>query len=200
MAIIGMRYPVAAKVKSHTAGSMPEYDKGIVIGRAMQGNLSITHNQNPLYADDVEAENDNGVTAMSLEMGIDDMTEEVESYLLGHEEATEKIDGATKAYYETDASAPDVGTGYIRVRKLRGKLSYQGVWYFKGQAGINSENTQTKGESIAWQTPTVSMRFEALDVDGKGANKYRIKVPFDDYESAKKWLNKMANIEESEAV
>lgn len=201
MAIIGMRYPVMAKVKNQTEGSMPEYDKGIVLGRAMQANLTITRNENPLYADDAEAENDNGVTRMSLEMGVDDLTEEAEAYALGHEAAEDALaGGAKKVYYETDASAPDVGTGYIRVRKLRGVLSYQAVWYFKGQAGINSENTQTKGESITWQTPTLSTRFEALDVDGKGTKKYRMKVTFDDYESAKKWLNKMANIEESEAV
>lgn len=201
MAIIGMRHPVVAKLKEHTDGSMPTYEKGMVVGRAIQGNLTITRNNNPLYADDTEAENDNGVTAMSLEMGTDDVTEEVEAYMTNLEEAeAQDIEGATKAYYETDASAPDVGLGYIRVRKLRGKLSYQGLWYFKGKAGINSENTQTKGESITWQTPTVSARFEALDVDGTGTHKYRMKVPFETYEDAEKWLDKMANIQASEAV
>lgn len=201
MAFIGMRYPVVAKLKAHTAGSMPTYEQGMVVGRAIQGNLTITRNNNPLYADDAEAENDNGVTAMSLETGLDDVTEEVEAYMLGLEEAeAAEIDGAEKTYYETDAAAPDVGMGYIRVRKMRGVVSYQAVWYFKGQAGINSKNTQTKGETIAWQTPTVSTRFEAIDVDGKGTQKFRMKVPFDSFENAKKWLDKMANIQASEAI
>ena len=81
MAFIGMRHVVVAKVASHTDGSEPTYTAGMVAGKAISGNLTITRNNNPLRADDDIAENDNGITDMTLDLGTDDLLEDVQAYM-----------------------------------------------------------------------------------------------------------------------
>jgi hypothetical protein len=195
MAFIGMRHPVVAKIKSHTPGSEPVYENGMVMGHAVTGNLTINRNNNPLYGDDVIVEDDNSVSSMQIEMGTDDLLENVESYALG---LTEKTVGegqtAATEYIETDASAPHVGTGYIRVRKKDGIIKYQGVWMYKVMYSKNSENSQTKGENITWQTPTLQGRAAGVDIDGSGKLAFRKKRYFDTYDAAEAWLDALADI------
>ena len=195
MAFIGMRYPVAARLKDHTDGSEPTYEKGMVIGYAKAGNLSITRNSNPLYGSDAVVEDDNGITAMSLELGTDDMEEAVRVYMLSLKETDGGEGSATKEYLDTDDSAPYVGMGYIRVRRKNGKTSFQSLWYYKCMFSEESENSATREESIEWQTPTVKGRVMAVDVDGSGSLAFRKKAMHATEAEAVAWLNKLANIE-----
>lgn len=191
MAFIGMRYPVVAKLASHTAGSAPTYDAGMFMGKAINANLTITRNNNPLYADDALAEDDNSISAMSLEIGLDDLLENVQVYMLGTKEVGT---GADVVYRDTDASAPNVGAGYIRVRRKNGVTKYQAVWMYKVVFGQESETSQTKGESIEWQTPTIMGRAAAIDVDGSGERAFRDKKVFDTEADALTWLKGKAGI------
>lgn len=195
MAFIGMRHPVAAKLNAHTPGSEPTYTAGMVLGHAIRGNLTVNRNNNPLYGDDVIVEDDNSVTSMQLEINTDDLLEDVESYVLG---LVEKTIGsgqeAAKEYIETDASAPYVGTGYIRVRKKNGVVSYQGIWMYKVIFSKNGEESQTKGENIQWQTPTLQGRAAGIDVDGSGHLAFRKRRYFETEAAAITWLNTLAGI------
>lgn len=195
MAFIGMRHPVVAKLASHTAGAEPTYTAGMVIGHAIAGNLTITRNNNPLYGDDVIVEDDNGITAMSLEMGLDDLEEAVRVYMLGLKEKTiGSGDSASTEYVDTDVAAPYVGVGYIRVRRKNGVTSYQAVWVYKAIFSEESEESATKGESIEWQTPTITGRCLGLDVDGSGDRAFRKKAIFTTEAAAIAWLNNLAGI------
>ena len=195
MAFIGMRYVVAAKVASHTDGAEPTYSAGMVIGKAIQGNLTITRGNNPLRADDAIAEDDNGITAMSLELGLDDLLENVQAYLgLLKEVATGSGTSAVTEYFETSAPANDVGVGYIRVRQKDGNIIYQAVWVYNTKFSTNNENTATKGETIEWQTPTATGNCKGLLVDGSGNLTYRKKRNFSSYEDAVDYLKDLAAI------
>ena len=199
MAFIGMMHPVVARLKNHVPGNEPTYEKGMIIGAARKGDLNITRNNNPLYGDDVVVEDDNGITAMSLSMETDDIEEAVRVYMLSLVEKTGEDSGGVKEYLDTDASAPYVGIGYIRKRRKAGKTSYQGIWCYKGMFAEDAESSETKGESINWQTPTITGRIMALDVDGSGFYSFRKKAIFTSETEAIAWLDKLANIE-SEAV
>ena len=194
MAIIGMRHLVVAKLKDHTDGNEPTYEKGMIMGHAIAGNLTITRNNNPLYGDDVIVEDDNGITAMALEIGTDDLEEDVRVYALGLKEQNAS-DSESKEYLDTDDAAPYVGVGYIRVRRKNNKTAYQAVWVYKAMFSEESESSETKGESINWQTPTVKGRVVALDVDGSGSRAFRKKAIFTAEKAAVDWLNKLADIE-----
>ena len=165
------------------------------MGKAIQGNLTWNRNDNPLYADDAIAENDNGATGGRIELGTDDLLDAVRAYLLGDEVVTVGSGTSETTEYETtDEPAPYVGFGYVRVRIKNGVTSYQAVWYHKAQFGETTENAQTKGENIEWQTPTITGRIMGVQNDASLAINFRRRANFDTEAAAKTWLNTKAGI------
>ena len=195
MAFIGMRHPVASVMSAHTKGQEPTYGTGMIIGHAIQGDLAITRNNNPLYGDDVEVENDNSITAMQLTLGVDDLSEEVQAYVgLLKEVVTGTGNDAVTHYLETAGPSNTIGLGYIRVRRLNDVTTVQAIWIYSLNMGRDSENTATKGEQINWQTPTVTGRAKALFVDSGNEPAFRRIQNFTTESSAITWLNTMAGI------
>lgn len=191
MAFIGMRHVVAAELDTYTPGSAPTYKAGMVIGKAISGNLTINRNDNPLYADDAIAEDDRGITGMSLELGLDDLLEDASAYLgLSVAEGT----GDTLVYYDSTKSPNTVGVGYIRVRRKNGVDVFQAVWIYKAVFSQENEESQTKGESIEWQTPTINGRAAAVDLDGSGDMTFRVRKNFTTYAAAETYLDGLAGI------
>ena len=187
MAYIGMRFPVAALIKTETENAEPEYKNGFVVGKAISANLTISRNDNPLYGDDAICEQDNGITAMQLEFGTDDLDEAAQVKLLG-------IVKSGDVYYDTNKPAPAVGFGYIRVRRLRGVTSYQAIWIHKIQFGIESEAGQTKGETIEWQTPTFTGRAMGLNLASTNGISFRKRATFTTEADAQTWLANIARV------
>lgn len=195
MAFIGMRHVVGALITSETAGAEPTYGtsgSGFLIGKAITGNLTINRNSNPLYADDAIAEDDNGITSMDLELGLDDLMEDIQDKM-GLLKAVTAGSPSVTTYYDTSASAKAIGVGYIRVRRKNGVTKYQAIWIYKSIFSKNSENSQTKGESIEWNTPTVNGRCIGLPIDSTGDLSYRKIQNFDTEADAATWLNGLAN-------
>lgn len=195
MAFIGMRHVVVAKVSAHTDGAMPTYAAGMFAGKAISGNLTINRSDNPLRADDAIAEEDSGITGMELELGLDDLPEDVQEYIgLLTKKTTGSGTSAVTKYYDTSAMAFDVGVGYIRVRQKDNVITFQTVWILSAKFGMNSENSQTKGETIEWQTPTVSGRCKGMMIDASGDLFYREKQNFSTYDAAATYLDGLAGI------
>jgi len=197
MAFIGMRHVVGCELDSHTAGSEPSYKTGagFDIGKAITGNLTINRNDNPLRADDGIAEDDNGIIGMDLELGLDDILEDVQDKMGMIKKVDTLVDSTTvTTYYDTSASSKDIGVGYMRVRRKNGATVYQAIWIYKTKFAKNSENAQTKGESIEWQTPTINGRCVGLDVDGSGDQTFRKIRNFATEDAAGAWLDSQANI------
>lgn len=194
MAFIGMRHVVGCEFDSHTPGSEPTYKSaGFDIGKAITGNLTINRNDNPLRADDTIAEDDNGIIGMELELGLDDLLEEIQANM-GLVKAVTAGTPSVTTYYETSAPSKDIGVGYIRVRRKNGVTTYQALWIYKSKFSKTSENAQTKGESIEWQTPTVTGRCVGLDVDGSGEQTFRQFQNFTSESAAAAWLDGLAHI------
>ena len=192
MAFIGMRHVVGAAIATHTDGSEPTYSAGCDMGKAISGNLTINRNDNPLYADDVIAEDDNSITSMELELGLDDLDEDTQDKMGLIKKVTSTTDVTT--YYNNDAPGADMGVGYIRVRRRGGTTTFQAVWIYKAKFSMTAENTQTKGESIEWQTPTVTGRCAGIDMDGTGARTFRKVRNYDTETAATAWLDGLAGI------
>ena len=197
MAFIGMRHVVGAVLTAHTAGSEPTYGSsgsGFDIGKAISGNLTIDRNNNPLYADDAIAEDDTGATGMSLEIGVDDLDEDTQASMGLLKKVTTGTGTTVDTYYENTASSKPMGVGYMRIRRKNGTTKYQGVWYYKILFARNSENTQTRSESIDWQTPTINGRCVPLAIDSSGENTFRKIQNFDTESAAATWLDGLANV------
>ena len=78
MAFVGMKYVVAAPLKEEKIGSMPVYDEGVVVGRAISADITYNRGNAALKADDVDAENDNSITGGSVTIGVDDVEDQAQ--------------------------------------------------------------------------------------------------------------------------
>lgn len=196
MAYIGLRHPVVAPIDTETPGTGITYKAGRVLGKAIAANLTWNRPDNPLYADDAIAENDNGVTDGSVEFNADDLTDDDRAAVLGLValQSSGQTPAPTGVYRVTDAAAPYVGFGYVRVRRKSGATSFQGIWYHKVQFAEESENAQTKGQQIEWGTPTITGRVMGVQLDSSGEIAFRDQKIFDSEAAAVAWLDGLANI------
>lgn len=195
MAHIGMKYVVAAAVSTETTGSSIVYSAGSVIGKAIAADITWDHNDNPLYADDTIAEDDNGITGGSIELELDDLAATARTTLLGLVAIEVGSGTSATTEYETSADASGyVGIGYIRVRRKNGATTYEANWIHKAQFSEDSESAKTKGENIEWQTPKISGRIMGVQTDSSLKTYYRRQANFDTEASAKAWLNTKAGI------
>lgn len=189
MPVIGLRLAVAAKVKEYTPGKAITYEDGKEIAKAIAANVTWNRIDNPLYANDEISENDNGIVGGQINVNIDDLADEDAAMILGLEK-----DGTNGDYTETNAAAPYVGYGYIRVKLKNGAQSYQAMWLHRVQFGMSTENSQTKGEQITWQTPELVGEIMGAQIDNTGAIKYRTRHTAATFEDAKTWLYQKAGI------
>lgn len=189
MAKVGLRYPVFAPITQDNNGGMPTYGKGIVIGHAISADLSFTHSNNKLYADDRVVESDNTITGGTVTLGTDDLLDDVQVAMLG---VREEGSGAQKEYIE-GGEGPDGGFGYIRVRRKNRVTSFIAYWVYKVAFSLGDESAQTKGESIDWQTPTVTGDMKGIS-NGAPDLDYRTHATFATEAAAIAWLNDKAGI------
>ena len=194
MAFIGMRHVVCAEFDAHTDGSEPTYKQtGKDVGKAISANLTINRNSNPLYADDVLTEDDNGVVSMEIEIGVDDIGDDVKAYMGIMQSATAGSPSVTTYYDTADASTP-IGLGYMRVRRKGDTTTYQAVWFYKVMMSVNSEASQTKGESVEWQTTTINGKASGLSVNASFDKAFRKVQNFTTESAAATWLDALAGI------
>ena len=187
MAKIGMQHPVFAPIVSESGGTIT-YGAGVVIGRAVSGALNWTRSDDILHGDDAVAETDNRISGYTLDVGSTEMTEDVETVVLG------TVKNASNEYEDTDAPGPYGGHGYIQVLKRRGILYYRALWYPKISFGVQSENDQTKGQNVTWGTPAIHGLGMPVYNDATGKAKFRKKKVFNNLPDAVAWLDALANI------
>lgn len=196
MAYIGLRHVVAAPIETETAGMMPTYGTGVLVGRAMQANVTFDRADVTLEADDTTVESDNSIVGGNVQLGVDDILDEARVVLLG-DKAVEDDEGA---YDEIGKAAPYVGLGYVRQRVYNGKTSYRAMLIFKAQFGSADENAQTKGRQTNFQTPTVSGAMMGVELeDGEKHFRRRSKF-FEKAEEAIAWVNSKLNYTEPAAA
>ena len=195
MAMIGMRHVVAAAFPAdYTEGAVPSYSSGFDVGGAISANLTKNRNTNgDLYYDDALGESDQGLISLGLELGVDDLSEEVLDKM-GILKAVSTGSPLVTTYYETSANPTPLGIGYMRVRQKNGTVKYQAIWIYKMQFTMDSEQAQTKGESIQWQTPTVNGKGFGLNIDSGNDLSFREIRTFDSATDAASYLDTKAGI------
>lgn len=221
MAYVGMKYPVAVALKEVKGGKAVYVNdktggdadgEGFVIGKAI--NFTGTPNKNDvtLYADDATAETDKTQRNWSVSLNVDDLTLKVRADLLGHKyekvESFEGMDGmsgvtnAEKMTIGTDDVAPYFGTGFYKRRRKDNVTSYEVVWLYKVQYSEPTENAETKGESVNFQTPTMEGTAYPIEL-GEGENTKMVvgdKYSFTKEADARKFLEEMIKKKASEAA
>lgn len=203
MARIGLNYLVAAPIPVAPAyGSLPTYGDGFVVGRAIEANISISMNDNNLYADNRVVNVDKSFASGTITLGVDEFgsgTEqtqaEVEEILTGGKIIEEN--GEKYLDFGESPKLNTVGLGWIvpgRYPDTEEKY-FETVWYRQVTfGGTGDENAQTKGDNISWNTPTIDGIIKPVPGVNSETN-IRRKSRFATETEAIVWLNTIANID-----
>lgn len=194
MAKIGMRYAVYAPISAYAEGSAITYGTGGRLGPARSAEVTFTRNDNPLYGDDVIQEQDTSITSYQIAFDSTTLTDEMRAAILGEVAGTS---GAAGEYSVTDAAAPNVGFGYIRVMRRSGVTYYESFFFWKVQFSLDNESDNTKEEQINWGTNPITGRGQGVYLDSTGAVSFYVHKKFDTFTAAKTWLDGKANISSS---
>lgn len=191
MAFVGLKYAVFAPEESHTEGSAIVYKKGVVVGKMIGADVTLTRNSEGLYADDALAESDNSITGGTITITVDDISPEAQVAIFG---VVKSGSNGSEIYREKGNSTPYGGLGYVRERRKDGKTSYVGFWIHRTQLAIASESAQTRAGTTTYQTPQVTGNIMGVKLDADGDNYYRDFKVADDFATVKTWLDQMAKM------
>ena len=184
---VGMQYLVVATVATYTVGTSISYSAGSNFAEAVSASLSWERADGHFYGDDIELDSDNSVLGYTLDIEPSGLSDAARGTLLGETVSTGE-------YTISDAAAPDVGFGYVRVMRNKGVTKYEGWWFYKVKFGISSEETRTKERNIEWRVPTLQGVGAGVSLDNTGKMYFAQHKTFDDLASAKSYLNSKAGI------
>ncbi|WP_085523850.1 major tail protein [Tuberibacillus sp. Marseille-P3662] len=156
MARIGLRGMVYAILNQ-------DDKNGVAYGevKSIPGAISATYtpatNSETLYADDGPYETATAIGASELEINAADLPFEAQSDLLGK---TIGSDGTVLG--KSSDNAPYAAFGF---KSLKSNGKYRVKWFYKGKFRLPEESYQTKEDSPAFQSPTVTGTFVNREFD-----------------------------------
>jgi phi13 family phage major tail protein len=156
MAKIGLNNFFYAKLTEASDGT-PTYDGGKSFGKAVSCNVSISNNSATLYADDALAESDTSFQNGTVSLTVDDDREATFADVLGHE-----IDDNGLVVRNVNDVAPYVALARIIVKLVNNVKLYKAEILYKVKFSEPSSDTNTRGESVEFATPTIEGQISAL--------------------------------------
>ncbi len=178
---VGLKHPVYA-LYSDTTGS-PVYTNGAVIAKAMSAKIAINKNNEILYADDDIDEIDQSFISGTETLGLNEFPHEVQAVLLGH-----TVTNGEMTANMNDVS-PYVGHGFYGRIKRNNLNKWRAIWFKKVQFAEPNDETETQGEKIAFQTPSIEGTI-MKDINGD----WKSEEIFDTEADAIAWLDGKAGI------
>ena len=189
---VGMVYPVCAPVNTYTPGTGISYSAGSVVSEARGATINWNRADGEFYGDDILLDSDNGVLGYTIDFEPAGLKDSIRATLLGETVAN------TSEYNITDAAAPYVGFGYVRVMRDNSSgtvvTNYEAWWYYRVQFSVSSEETRTKEQNIEWRVPTLSGKGTGVRLDSSETVTFAVHETFDSLIDAKTWLNSKASI------
>ncbi|MCR4437217.1 MAG: phage tail protein [Eubacteriales bacterium] len=172
MATIGLDRLYYAKITENENGE-ETYDTPVPLAKAITAELSVELAEATLYADDGAAEVVKEFQSGTLTLGVADIGVAPAEVLTGATLDDNKVLISTSE----DGGAP-VAIGF-RAKKAGGKYRY--FWLYRVKFGIPAVNLQTKGDSIAFSTPTIEGTVMRRNKpDGQGRHPWKAEVSEDD--------------------
>ena len=132
-------------------------NSGVVLGKLVAANLTVTLASGELYADDALAEELSEFARGSLAMEVDNLDDDTATEIYGAE-ATEG-----EVTYNKDDTPPEGVLGYFKTLMVSGAKKYKAFIYPRAKAAIGNDDAQTRGSSITFQTakPTFTIMADA---------------------------------------
>lgn len=174
MAEFGAKYPCFCK-SGATAG--------VVLGKLVAANLTVTLASGELYADDALDEQLSEFASGSIAMETNDLSDDNASAIYGCTVTSGLVE------FKTSDTAPAGGLGYIKTLMRNKQKYYKAVYYPVARAALGNDNAQTKGSSITFATSQITFTIMADD-----SGVWRKTKTFDTEAAAKAWLEGLCNI------
>ena len=192
MAYIGMRKPRFAKITTpRVDGTAIAYGTPIVLGPAVNANVSFDVADNPDYGDDIIQNNDKGVNGYSIQFELADISAEGRATCLGWKAVSSGTPAAITHYEVNDDAPPEGGFAYIRVR-LPAKSTtkkYEAFFFHALTCSSGGENASTKQRQINWNHPSINASGLGVYIDSTGNARYFDWMEFDSESAADTWIN-----------
>lgn len=147
MAFYGLSNPYIAKYNAD--GS---YETGMNLGEGISTEVTPSYAEGKLYADNAQKESVKEFTSASVTIGTTRVPAAAVPILFGHTVESSTGDETSNA----NDSAGYFGYGFIVKKIENGNFKYQGCVLLKVQAAEGTESYQTKGDSVTFQTPSLS--------------------------------------------
>lgn len=160
MAKIGLSNLIWSNLTEAQDGT-PSYDGAKSLGKAVSANVSITNNSATLYADNALAESDTSFQNGTITCGVDEDADATFAPLLGHTITEEGV-----VVKKSTDFAPYVGVGRIITKMVSGVYFYKAEVLFKVKFAEPSQDDNTKGESIEFNTTEIQGQIATL-ADGR---------------------------------
>lgn len=170
-----------AKMIDDVIGGATTYDTPKPLGAAISLTETPTTSMSTLYAENGPSETGSANGPTTAEIGVKELTQQVLADLLG-----QKLNADGVLEQGRDDKAPYVALGF----QMTGENENDAfVWLYKGKFSRPTTTAATKGESVTFNTPTISATFLDRDSDGK----HKAKLVQNDTNAAKAaaWFNKV---------
>lgn len=156
MAKIGLnnfRYGFLTEAQDGT----PTYSGAKTPGAAISCSVSVSNNDAKLFADDTLQESDTSFSNGTVNMGVDRYDYQTQADLLGHTYSTE--DGLVRSANDV---APYVGFGRVVTEMVDNTPQYRVEFIYKAKFAEPSQEDNTKGESVEFNTFEMEGTIAAL--------------------------------------
>ncbi len=200
MAKVGLSRIYFAEYQSDGLDNV-SYINGYLAARAIRHQFTAQSNSsnNDLYADNGVAESASGMTSGGdITTEVAELTQKTAKFLYNLTERTITVDGEEiTEYVESEANtSKTVGYGFIEKHITKGKTTYRGVVFTKVKYNVANDDIQTQGESINWQTTSIT---GTASRDDTPAHEWRRKSQdFASEAKADKYVRKVLNITATE--
>lgn len=152
---IGCDNLVYAKMTTEdTATTAPVYATPVAAPGVMHVNINPNGSVETAFFDDGPGDSASTLGKIEVEIQKNSLTTTNKADLLGHE-----TDANDAVVYGDNDVAPWVAIGF-RTLKSNGKYRY--VWLYKGRFADPEDNSETKGDSINFQSDTIKGQFVKL--------------------------------------
>lgn len=197
MAVIGIKDVIWAPISSYTPGSEPTYGTGKLFSPATMANVVYDRRDNPFYANDVLQDYDRGISGGTTTFEGEDLDDVDLPGLLGEIEhqttPSGESDPVTDYYLVADKPIPEVGFGYIRVKRKKGVVSYEGVVHLREEFAMDGLDAATKKQSIEWGTTKLTGKLKGVEIDNSGVENFVAHKTFATYAAAQAFTHGFLN-------
>lgn len=172
-----------------TAEQAPVYGEVVRAIGVMSLNINPNGAQETLFADDGPMETASTMGKIDVEIQKAELTPQNKADLLGHQ-----FDSKGGLVYADSDVAPWHAIGF---RTLKSNGNYRYVWLYKGKFTEPEDANETKGDSINFQSDTISGQFVRLNyaytIGGKARRVWKYEMDQDheqaDAETINKWFD-----------